>query len=112
MPTVNISNLSEVLIEELAPRYGYSPEDIGTQIIGTKPGEKMYEELMTDDEAVRSLEREDMFIITPEIKDELSGFDESKYEATSIRSRDYVSKDTVPITMDEIRAILKKDRII
>jgi len=112
MPTVNISDLAEVLIEGLAPRYDYSPEDIGTEIIGTKPGEKMYEELMTEDEAIRSLEREDMFIITPEIKDELSGFDESTYGATPIRSRDYVSKDAMPITKDEIRAILKKDGII
>ena len=112
MPTVNISDLAEVLIEGLAPTYGYSSEDIGTEIIGTIPGEKMYEELMTEDEATRSLEREDMFIITPEIKDELSGFDESAYGATPIKSRDYVSKDTVPITMDEIRSILKNDGII
>ena len=112
MPTVNISDLAEVLIEGLAPRYGYTSEDIDVTIIGTIPGEKMYEELMTEDEAVRSLEREDMFIITPEIKDELSGFDESAYGATPIWSKDYVSKDAVPITKDEIRSILKNDGII
>jgi len=112
MPTVNISDLAEVLIEGLAPRYGHSPEDIDVKIIGTIPGEKMYEELMTEDEAAHSLEQEDMFVIIPEIKEDISGFDESAYEATPIRSRDYVSKDTMPITKDEIRAILKKDGII
>lgn len=112
MLTVNISDLAEVLIEELAQRYDYRPEDIGIDIIGTKPGEKMYEELMTGDEAARSLERKDMFIIMPEIKDNLSGFDESAYSAAPIRSRDYVSKDMKPITRDEIRAILNKDGII
>ena len=112
MPTVNISDLAEVLIEGMAPKYGCSSEDIGTKIIGTIPGEKMYEELMTEDEAARSLEREDMFIITPEIKDEISGFDEAVYEATPIWSKDYVSKDAVPITKDEIRSILKNDGII
>lgn len=112
MPTVNISDLAEVLIEGVVPRYDYSPEDIDVKIIGTIPGEKMYEELMTEDEAVRSLEREDMFIITPEIKDEISGFDESAYEAMPIWSKDYVSKDAMPITKDEIRAILKYDGII
>jgi FlaA1/EpsC-like NDP-sugar epimerase len=112
MPTVNISDLAEVLIEGLAPRYGYSPEDIEIDIIGTIAGEKMYEELMTEDEAGRSLERKDMFIIIPEIKDEISGFDESAYEAMPIWSKDYVSKDAVPITKDEIRAILKNEGII
>lgn len=112
MPTVKISDLAEVMVEELAPRYSRKPQDIRIEIIGTKPGEKMYEELMTEDEASRSLERDDMFIILPEIEDELTKINKSAYAATSIRSKDYVSKDAVPITKDEIRAILKKDEII
>ena len=107
MPTVNIADLAEVLIEELAPQYGYKAEDIEIKIIGTIPGEKMYEELMTEDEATRSLEREDMFIVVPLIMDGMSKYDGSAYDATPIRSKDYISKDVVPITKDEIRAILK-----
>jgi len=112
MPTVNISDLAEVLISELAPRYGHRPEDIKVEIIGKKPGEKMYEELMTEDEAFRSLERNDMFIILPQIEDELIKIDVSAYDAVPIKSKDYVSKDAVPITKDEIRTILIKDGII
>lgn len=112
MPVVNILDLAEVLIDALAPRYGHRPEDINIEIIGVKPGEKMYEELMTEDEAIRSLEREDMFIILPEIKDELSKFDESAYDATPIQSKDYISKNSVGLTKDEIKAILLKDKVI
>lgn len=112
MPTVNITDLANVLIEELAPQYGHRVEDISVEIIGIKPGEKMYEELMTEDEASRSLEREDMFIIAPLIMDGLSKYDGSAYDAMPIWSKDYVSKDVVPITKDEIRAILKNDKII
>jgi FlaA1/EpsC-like NDP-sugar epimerase len=112
MPTVNISDLAEVLITELAPRYGHRPEDIKVEIIGTKPGEKMYEELMTEDEARRSLERDDMFIILPQIEDELTKIDVSAYDAVPIKSKDYVSKDLIPIKKDEIKTILMKERII
>jgi len=112
MPMVNISDLAEVLIEGLAPRYGHKPGDINMEIIGAKPGEKMYEELMTDDEAARSLERDDMFIIIPEIKAELLNIGDSIYNATSIKSKDYVSKDVVALTKNEIRTILKKEGII
>lgn len=112
MPTVNISDLADVLIDSLAPRHGYKPADIGVEIIGTKPGEKMYEELMTEDEAARSLERDDMFIILPEIEDELTRIDKSAYDATPIRSKNYISKDTMPMTKDEIRMILKNDGLI
>ena len=112
MPTINIMDLAEVLVEELAPRYGHKAKDIEVKIIGTIPGEKMYEELMTEDEATRSLEREDMFIIAPLIMDGLSKYDGSAYDATPIRSKDYVSKDVGPLTENEIRAILKSDGII
>ena len=113
MPTVNIMDLAEVLVEELAPQYGHKAKNIDIKIIGTKPGEKMYEELMTEDEATRSLEREDMFIIAPMIVDDLSKhYDGSAYDATTIQSNDYVSKDLVPLTKNEIRAILKRDKII
>ncbi|MDO9097765.1 MAG: polysaccharide biosynthesis protein [Candidatus Methanoperedens sp.] len=112
MPVVNILDLAEVLIEGLAPKYGHSREDIGIEIIGTKPGEKMYEELMTEDEASRSLEMEDMFIIIPEMIEELPNLDKTKYNATPIKSKDYVSKDVIPITKDAIRTILHKDGII
>jgi len=112
MPAINISDLAEVLITELAPRYGHRTEDIKVEIIGTKPGEKMYEELMTEDEAFRSFERNDMFIILPQIEDELTKIDVSAYGAVPIKSKDYVSKDAVPITKDEIKTILIKDGII
>ena len=112
MSTVNITDLAEVLIEELAPLYGHKVEDIDIEIIGTIPGEKMYEELMTEDEATRSLEREDMFIIPPLIMDGISKYDGSAYDATPIRSMDYVSKDVVPLNKNEIRAILKNDGIL
>jgi len=112
MPVVNVLDLAKVLIEALAPRHGYQPEDINIKIIGVKPGEKMYEELMTEDEAIRSLEREDMFIILPEIKDELSKFDESAYDAIPIQSKDYISKNSVVLTKDEIKVILLKDKVI
>ncbi|WP_094229111.1 polysaccharide biosynthesis protein [Methanolobus psychrotolerans] len=112
MPTVKISDLAEVLIDELAARYGHRPESIGTKIIGTKLGEKLYEELMTDDEATRSLERDDMFIILPNIKDELIMIDETAYNASPITSTEYISRDVEPITKDEIKSILIKENII
>lgn len=112
MPTVNIMDLAEVLIEEVAPKYGYNAEDIEIKVIGTIPGEKMYEELMTEDEATRSLEREDLFIIAPLIKERISKYSGSAYNATYIQSKDYISKDVPPISKDDIRTILKNDGII
>lgn len=113
MPTIKISDLAEVMIEELAPlSSSLDPKNVEFELIGAKPGEKMYEELMTEDEASRSLERDDMYIILPLIEGDMSLINKTAYDAVPIHSRDYISRDTKPIDKDEIKAILKKDGII
>jgi FlaA1/EpsC-like NDP-sugar epimerase len=56
------------MIEILAPGYGYKPADIPVIEIGAKAGEKLYEELMSQEEVNRSIELKDMFVVTPAFK--------------------------------------------
>lgn len=63
MPAVRIIDLAEVLIEELAPKYGYKPKDIKIKITGIRPGEKVHETLITEEEYPYVKETEDMFIL-------------------------------------------------
>jgi len=66
MPALKIKDLIDVIIEELSPEYGYSPDEIEIKEIGKRAGEKMYEELMTDEEASYAEEIEDMFVVFSE----------------------------------------------
>ena len=68
MPVIRIQDLAEVMIEVLAPQFGHQPGNIGIEIIGTKPGEKMYEELMSQEETRRSLELPRYFSVLPAFK--------------------------------------------
>ncbi len=65
MPVIRIEDLAEVMIQELAPVYGYKPDQIEIVEIGTKPGEKLYEELMSNEETRRALELEKYFVVLP-----------------------------------------------
>ncbi len=65
MPVVRIEDLACAMIDVLAPRYGFTPKDISIIQIGTKPGEKLYEELMSDEETRRSVELTDYFAVLP-----------------------------------------------
>ncbi len=65
MPVLRLGDLAEVLIEELAPRFGHDPKAIERKIVGIRPGERMHETLMTDDEAQYSTETDAMFIVHP-----------------------------------------------
>lgn len=68
MPVVRIVDLAAAMIDELAPRYGYKPADIGIRVIGSKPGEKLYEELMSDEEIRRTVELRQFFTVLPAFK--------------------------------------------
>src|SRR5690606_35776618 len=49
MPVIRLGDLVEVIREEMSRRYGLTQEEMKTEVIGLRPGEKMYEELMTLD---------------------------------------------------------------
>jgi FlaA1/EpsC-like NDP-sugar epimerase len=68
MPVVRIQDIAEVMIEELAPKFGYECGDIRIDVIGSKPGEKLYEELMNDEETRRTIELTDYFSVLPAFK--------------------------------------------
>jgi len=68
MATVRIPDLARVMIDELAPDYGYDPGDIALEMIGSKPGEKMFEELLTVEEVRRTIELERYFVVLPALQ--------------------------------------------
>jgi len=65
MPVLRISDLIAALIRIYAPRFGRRPEDIEVREVGLKPGEKLYEALMTAEEALTATEHRDYFVVEP-----------------------------------------------
>lgn len=113
MPVVRIPDLAEVLIDVAAPLCGRDPKKIRTTIIGSKPGEKLYEELMSDEERHRALELKSLYVIVPAFK--------NIYRSISYRYRDtlrttlrrsYVSRDEQAMTKQQIRQYLARHRVV
>jgi len=55
MPAMRMIDLAQVLIKMVAPIYGRDPEEIEIKICGPRPGEKLWEELSTEEESRRIL---------------------------------------------------------
>ena len=107
MPIIRLIDLAECMIEELAP-----DGKIKIKIIGNKPGETLYEELITDHEIERVLEIENMYVLLPEIK-ELLPRDLSIYKgAANPKFLTISSKDASPISKEYLRTILKEENLI
>jgi FlaA1/EpsC-like NDP-sugar epimerase len=112
MPAMRVRDLFEVMVEECAPTCGRKPQEIGTKVIGAKPGEKQYEELMTEEEAQRSLELEHMFVILPQIT-ELMEVNKNAYAGAKkpSLSKGYTSRDTHLLSKQELKDLFYREKI-
>ncbi len=63
MPVIRLQDLAEVYVDHLSSELQIEREIIQVEKIGLRTGEKMFEELMTEDESLYALELEDMFCI-------------------------------------------------
>jgi FlaA1/EpsC-like NDP-sugar epimerase len=113
MPVIRIQDLAEVMIEELASKYGHDPGQIEIEIIGAKPGEKQYEELMTLEEVRRALELPRYFAVYPAFTS-LYGEIEYKYPeiVRETVEKPYHSANEVPLSRDELRRFLYSNQLI
>jgi FlaA1/EpsC-like NDP-sugar epimerase len=110
MKSLRVVDLAEIMIEELAPKYGYKPSDIKINIVGTRPGEKLYESLMTEEEARHVEDQDDMFVLRPGVVTPHVVTRETITEP--LETKEYVSKYAGLLKKDEIRKILKMEKII
>ena len=99
MPAVRIGDLAKAMIEELAPKYGHDPTKIPVEIINARAGEKIYEELMTEEESMKASEIDDMFVILPSLTEE-------QLRASKVAIRNYASNGQNLLTKEEIKALL------
>ncbi len=107
MPVVRIIDIAEVLIEMVAPAYGRKPSEIEIREIGARPGEKLYEELTTDEEMRRTLELSEMFSVLPAFRNIYDRID-YRYEHLDARqpSRVYNSANEQVMGKEWIRDFL------
>ncbi|MFQ5537015.1 MAG: polysaccharide biosynthesis protein [Gemmatimonadota bacterium] len=113
MPVVRIEDLAKVMVEELAPRCGRNPEEIEVEVIGTKPGEKMYEELLNEEEVRRAVELSRYFVIRsampPLFRESDGQYDEPVIGPVS---RAYHSANERPMTVEDLRVYLHRNGLI
>jgi FlaA1/EpsC-like NDP-sugar epimerase len=113
MMTIRITDLANVMIQELAPQFGYKPEEIETVIIGAVPGEKMEEELLNQEEIRRTIELEKYYVVLPAFPPIYVDCD---YEYSDMISNSldipYSSSIQTPLTENQIQSYLKKNGLL
>ncbi|WP_208592357.1 SDR family NAD(P)-dependent oxidoreductase [Gracilibacillus suaedae] len=98
MPVIRLGDLAEILIKQ-------SQQQVTTEIIGLKAGEKMYEELMTYEESLHAWEFSNMFVIPID-----TGV--SYVNAKKTKQGTYSSADQQVISQEELYQLLTGANLI
>jgi FlaA1/EpsC-like NDP-sugar epimerase len=113
MPVIRIKDLADVMIQELAPVYDLAVESIDIDIIGFKPGEKLYEELMNQEETRRAWELKDYFAVLPAFTNLYRNI---PYEYPDIISeqvtKPYNSESEKPLSKKQLANFLKENNLL
>ncbi|MCQ8103080.1 polysaccharide biosynthesis protein [Methylomonas sp. SURF-2] len=113
MPVVRIVDLAKAMIEDLAPQYGFDPEQVEIRFIGAKAGEKLYEELMSQEEIRRAIELKDYFAVLPAFR---GVYHDIAYDYSDILngvvSKPYVSAEESFMSIPDIKVFLRENHLL
>lgn len=110
MPVMRIVDVVTALQRMLAPQFDCAPEDFKVKVVGKRPGEKVYEELLSDEECSRSRETQKFFVIRPAV----AGSEEAASSSLtgSEVDRVYRSDQEKAMSVEEIVAYFKERRLL
>jgi len=107
MPVVRILDLAKAMMSELYLEYGYDSDKLNYNVIGSKLGEKLFEELMSSEEVRRSIELEKYFLVLP-----LSNREDSSFNKKIGVKNPYISKDEPCLELEEIKSLLINNNML
>lgn len=107
MPALRIKDLADAMIDALAEKR------VSVTEIGVKAGEKVYEELMTQEESARAYDLERYFVVLPAFRELYSWMQYSyiSHESTPVE-RSYVSETEDLMSVAEVGEYLKANGLL
>jgi FlaA1/EpsC-like NDP-sugar epimerase len=109
MDSVKIPDLAGAMIELLAAKYGYKTEQIKLKTIGLRPGERITESLISEDEIPFAHEVDDMYVIRPQIYTPHFTEDRPKNLPDT---KNLHSETANVLSKEEVKDMLKKNGIV
>jgi FlaA1/EpsC-like NDP-sugar epimerase len=112
MPVIQIKDLTEIMIKELVPIYGFQRKKIRIAMIGPRPGEKMFEELMNGEETRRAWELNQYFVVLPAFQ----GIQRITYRypgpVNKKVTNPYQSNKETPLDQQQLALFLKNNHLL
>ena len=112
MPVIRIKDLEDVMIEEISTNSGLQKKSIQIMTVGSKPGEKLYEELMSDEETSRAMELKDYFSVLPAFRSVYKDIHYSYDHIISDKvSNPYISANEKCLSHEDLKKFLYQNNL-
>jgi len=114
MPAVKVADLVEAVVDTHTLKGDYKPEEVKVEVVGARSGEKLYEELMSEEEARRAVELEDIFVVLPHIAELFNRLKDyyADMGAKPAGLKPYSSRESVLLSKEEIKELLTRSNIL
>ncbi len=106
MPALKISDLASVMIDKYAIGYKHNKGNIKLKKIGSREGEKLHEELMTQKESENAYETDEMFVLMPL---QLVNKEYKTYKKSKMKYKNYQKAKVQKYSSDQLKLLTKKE---
>ncbi|MBB6215736.1 FlaA1/EpsC-like NDP-sugar epimerase [Anaerosolibacter carboniphilus] len=106
MPVIRLKDLVEIVIEETCEKYDIDVYEVKIETIGIRPGEKFYEELMTEEESKFAFDLGKMYAVCP-VTYGIEKFMEFYKNYNPVDIGSYRSHNMEPISKEEVRKLVR-----
>lgn len=110
MPVVKLKDLAEVVIEQTCKKYNLDKNQIKADIVGFRAGERVYEELMTEEESYYAKDLGDMYAVFSSIYSDL--LREYYYRFPKCKIGNYSSHGIETISKEELSNMILFEKLI
>jgi FlaA1/EpsC-like NDP-sugar epimerase len=113
MPVVAIKDLARVMVRLIAPYYGHKSSELEIKEIGTRLGEKLWEELNTDEEVRRTYDLGKYLVVLPALRGS-NGHIDYAYSGTALAKCEkiYHSANEPAMNDDELEQLLMRPNVL
>ncbi|MBI2102585.1 polysaccharide biosynthesis protein [Candidatus Woesearchaeota archaeon] len=105
MKRLKITDLADVVIKKMAHKYGHDPRSIKIKITGIRPGEKLEEQLITEEEFSQLINVKKMWIIRPH---RILPYAHKYYEKMPLKFGSKEINEEVILDKKELETLLEK----
>ncbi|ENJ9652655.1 SDR family NAD(P)-dependent oxidoreductase [Clostridium sporogenes] len=111
MPIIKLKDLAEVVVEETCEKYDIPISEVEIKIVGLRPGEKMYEELMTEEESEYAYDLGNMYAVLPTTVSKEHYIDFYGNYKKAVKES-YSSHGKLPVNKEKVKEFILKEELV